>query len=269
MFAAAVAVVAESAVCVSAVALNGILGHIDLIMHFLELKNIEKSFGATPVLNGISLGLAAHHTLAVLGRSGCGKTTLLKIIAGLLDGVGQVVLGKIDISHLPPQQRGIVYLYQEPLLFPHLNVFENVAFGLRLRKIPNADIQNRTDAMLVSLGLAEHARKMPTALSGGQKQRVSFGRALIIQPKLLLLDEPFGALDVETRAQMQQLYKQVAAEQGITSIFVTHDLKEALLMGDRWGFMENGSLHIFNSLEAFSDDLRTGVRSEIDFWKKL
>jgi ABC-type Fe3+/spermidine/putrescine transport system ATPase subunit len=238
-------------------------------MPFLAIKNIEKSFGSVPVLRGISFELEARQTLAVLGRSGCGKTTLLKIVAGLLGGGGQVFLEKTDLTPLPPQQRGIVYLYQESLLFPHLNVFENVAFGLRLRHLPKADIQNRTERMLVDLGLAEHARKMPDALSGGQKQRAAFGRALIVQPKLLLLDEPFGALDVETRAQMQQLYKRVATEQGITSVFVTHDLKESLLMGDRWGYMEEGNLQVFNTLEAFSNDPRTGVKNEIAFWKKL
>lgn len=237
-------------------------------MYFLELKNVKKNFGAARVLNDLSFGLEARQTLAVLGRSGCGKTTLLKVIAGLLDGEGEILLEKSDISHWPPQQRGIVYIYQEPLLFPHLNVFENVAFGLRLRKNPTEEVKTRTDAMLMDLGLADHAQKMPTELSGGQKQRVAFGRALIIQPKLLLLDEPFGALDVETRGQMQQLYQQVAAAQGITSIFVTHDLKESLLMGNRWGYMENGHLDIFDHVEAFSSDPRTGVRSEIDFWKK-
>lgn len=238
-------------------------------MHFLTVKNIEKSFGATPVLNGICFDLEAHRTLAVLGRSGCGKTTLLKIIAGLLEGNGQVILESKDLSQSTPQERAIVYLYQESLLFPHLNVFENVAFGLRLRKLPSAEIKNRTEAMLVDLGLIEHAHKMPTALSGGQKQRVAFGRALIIEPKLLLLDEPFGALDVETRTQMQQLYKRIATAKGITALFVTHDLKEALLMGDRWGFMENGYLDLFETLEDFSKDPRTGVRSEIEFWKNL
>lgn len=238
-------------------------------MTFLTVKNIEKSFGTVPVLRDISFKLEAQQTLAVLGRSGCGKTTLLKIVAGLLEGGGQVFWGKTEITHLPPQRRGIVYLYQEALLFPHLNVFENVAFGLRLRHLPKADIKNRVEQMLVDLGLAEHARKMPDTLSGGQKQRVAFGRALVVEPKLLLLDEPFGALDVETRAQMQQFYKQVAARQGITSVFVTHDLKEALLMGTRWGFMEGGNLQIFNTIAEFSDDLRTGVRNEIEFWKKL
>lgn len=238
-------------------------------MPFLDLQNIGKSFGKVSVLNHISFGLEARQTLAVLGRSGCGKTTLLKIIAGLLDGTGKVFLDQTDVSEWSPQSRGIVYLYQESLLFPHLNVFENVAFGLRLRKLPENEVKNRSEAMLVDLGLAEHAGKMPQALSGGQKQRVAFGRALIVQPRLLLLDEPFGALDVETRAQMQQLYQQVAVQQGITSVFVTHDLKEALLMGNRWGYMDKGQLDIFDTVESFSTDPRTGVHSEINFWKNL
>lgn len=237
--------------------------------NFLEVKSIQKSFGVTPVLNGISFGLVQHQTLAVLGRSGCGKTTLLKIIAGLLETDGQVILQNQDITRQPPRQRSIVYLYQEALLFPHLNVFENVAFGLRLRKLPDSDIQNRTDSMLVDLGLTDHARKMPTELSGGQKQRAAFGRALIVQPQILLLDEPFGALDVETRGAMQMLFKRIAAEQGITSIFVTHDLKEAVLMGDRLGYMESGKLFIFNNLKEFSEDERTGMQDEIQFWKNL
>ena len=236
---------------------------------FLNIEKIEKSFGSTPVLQNISFGLEEHQTLAVLGRSGCGKTTLLKIIAGLLDAKGRIVLGDREMNALPPQQRGIVYLYQESLLFPHLNVFENVAFGLRLRKVPETSIRQRVNALLEDLGLVGHEQKMPTALSGGQKQRVAFGRALIIQPKLLLLDEPFGALDVETRGAMQTLFKKIASEQGITTLFVTHDLKEAVLMGDRLGYMENGRLEIFDSLAAFIADERTGMRQEIEFWQKL
>jgi len=238
-------------------------------MNFLEIKNIQKSFAETTVLKGISFGLAAHQTLAVLGRSGCGKTTLLKIIAGLLEGSGQVFLDSNDFSNYTPQKRGIVYLYQESLLFPHLSVFENVAFGLKLRNLPTDEIKIRTEGMLLDLGLGDQLKKMPHTLSGGQKQRVAFGRALIVQPKLLLLDEPFGALDVETRGQMQEFFKRVALEMDITSIFVTHDLKEALLMGDQWGYMENGSLEIFNTVDDFCNDLRTGVRTEIDFWTKF
>src|SRR5262249_13796668 len=153
-------------------------------------------------------------------RSGCGKTTLLKIIAGLLDpDSGAVFLQETNINGVPAHKRNIVYLYQEALLFPHLNVFENIAFGLRLRKMPEAIIHNRTMEMIRSLELEEQREKMPHLLSGGQKQRVSFGRALIINPLLLLLDEPFGNLDVGTRAGMQEFFRTVAQKFKITSIF--------------------------------------------------
>ncbi|MCB9355331.1 MAG: ABC transporter ATP-binding protein [Lewinellaceae bacterium] len=236
---------------------------------FLDVQHITKTFEGDTVLSEVSFGLEKGRTLAILGRSGCGKTTLLKIMAGLLEGQGRVELDGRDISALPPRLRGVVYLYQEPLLFPHLNAFENVAFGLRLQRLPEPEIRRRVEAMLEALELAEHAKKMPPALSGGQKQRVSFGRALIVQPQLLLLDEPFGALDVETRASMQQLFKRIAGEQGITSIFVTHDLKEAVLTGDRLAYMERGRLHIFDNLSDFTADPRTGMGQEIEFWKKI
>jgi ABC-type Fe3+/spermidine/putrescine transport system ATPase subunit len=236
---------------------------------WFRAEKIEKTYGKTAILKDISFGMAAGQTLAILGKSGCGKTTLLKIIAGLIPASGHVYVGEEDISEKIPQQRGIVYLYQEALLFPHLNVFENVAFGLRLQGVANAVVQAQVTALLHELGLDEHAQKMPQQLSGGQKQRVAFGRALIIKPRLLLLDEPFGALDSDTRGSMQQFFRQSVRQQGISSIFVTHDLKEALLLGDCWGYMDQGKLEIFNTVEKFSQDTRTGIRHEIDFWKNL
>jgi heme ABC exporter ATP-binding subunit CcmA len=231
--------------------------------------DIKKSYGETAILKGISFDLAAGQTLAILGRSGCGKTTLLKVLAGLLPGSGQVWVGEENISEKTPQQRGIVYLYQEALLFPHLNVFENVAFGLRLRGTAHDAVQREVTSLLEQLGLADHAQKMPEQLSGGQKQRAAFGRALIVKPRLLLLDEPFGALDADTRSNMQQFYRQRIQQQGISAIFVTHDLKEALLLGDRWGYMEQGKLDVFDTVAAFSEDARTGVGPEIAFWRDL
>ncbi len=241
----------------------------DLMQKMLDIHHLRKSFGTTTVLHDITFTLEAHQTLAVLGRSGCGKTTLLKIIAGLLDGEGAIHLHGADITNQSPQQRGVVYLYQEALLFPHLDVFENIAFGLRLRRESAANVRERTGQMLENLDLTAHIHKMPTELSGGQKQRVAFGRALIIQPKLLLLDEPFGALDVETRTNMQGVFKRIAAAQGITAIFVTHDLKEAVLMGDRLGYMHNGQLEIYPNQAAFVQDERTGMQQEIVFWKNI
>src|ERR1700704_2850707 len=192
------------------------------------MHGISKAFGAEPVLADVSLAVDHHETVSVLGRSGSGKTTLLKIVAGLETADrGELRLDGRRLDGVPPQARGVVYLYQEPLLFPHLDVWENVAFGLRLRGVGGEELARRVQEMIASLELEDHARKRPHQLSGGQRQRVSFGRALIIQPALLLLDEPFGNLDAETRTGMQALFKRVAAAYRITSLFVTHDLKEA------------------------------------------
>jgi ABC-type Fe3+/spermidine/putrescine transport system ATPase subunit len=222
------------------------------------------------VLRGISLQLAQHEVLSVLGRSGSGKTTLLKILAGLEQAdQGELLLHEANISRWSPQQRNIVYLYQESLLFPHLDAFENIAFGLRLRGLAQREIKQRVKRMLAQLELEAQAHKPPHQLSGGQRQRVAFGRALIIEPPLLLLDEPFGALDLETRANMQGLFKRVAGELGLTAIFVTHDLKEAILMGDRLGYMRAGQLDLYPDVQAFIDDPRTEAAGEIAFWRDL
>jgi ABC-type Fe3+/spermidine/putrescine transport system ATPase subunit len=236
----------------------------------IEVRHISRAFSGTPVLTDLSFDLPTGQTLAVLGRSGCGKTTLLKIIAGLLAAdSGSIHIGGRNVEHEPPQQRGAVYLYQEPLLFPHLTVFENVAFGLRLRHETASNVRERTSRMLEHLDLSAHAGKKSGELSGGQRQRAAFGRALIINPSVLLLDEPFGNLDVETRAEMQLLFKKIAAEYHITAVFVTHDLKEAVRMGDRLSLLENGRLQVFEHLDAFIRDPRTGMQAEINFWNTL
>lgn len=237
---------------------------------FLELQHIAKKYKNKQVLNDVNLNLEAHQTLSILGKSGCGKSTLLKIISGIdeLDE-GEVILNGKTISHVKSNERNIVYLFQEPLLFPNLNVFENIAFGLRIRKMASTDIKLKVEEMLSSLELKEHSQKMPHQISGGQKQRVAFGRALIINPPLILLDEPFSSLDVETRANMQQLYKTIAKKFDITALFVTHDLKEALLMGDKISYMDNGVLEIFESKHDFINADKTGVKNEIDFWNNL
>ena len=236
----------------------------------LSVENIKKSFGERTILQSISFGLQQHHTLGILGKSGCGKSTLLKIIAGLeAADSGTVALQEKPINALAAHLRGVIYLFQEPLLFPHLNVSENIAFGLKVRKLPTSDIKNKLAQTLLNLELEAHAKKMPHQISGGQKQRVAFGRALILNPPLLLLDEPFSSLDVETRANMQALYKRIAAEYDITALFVTHDLKEALTMGDQIAYMENGILEVYPSKTAFINDEKTGVRGERDFWSNL
>jgi putrescine transport system ATP-binding protein len=242
----------------------------DIPTMMLNVENLSKSYGTEPVLRNLSFTLGAHRMMSVLGRSGSGKTTLLRILAGLEQAdSGTVELGRAVLDELPAHRRNIVYLYQEPLLFPHLDAFENIAFGLRLRKYPAADIRRKTLEMLDLLELEGQAGKMPGQLSGGQRQRIAFGRALIIEPRVLLLDEPFAALDPDTRTTMQQLLKRMVGTAGITSVFVTHDRKEALLLGDEIALMQDGALHKYTSKADFVRDPRTGVGEELAFWTGL
>jgi ABC-type sugar transport system ATPase subunit len=236
----------------------------------LTVTSLAKSFGPTPVLNNISVELPAGEILAVLGRSGCGKTTLLKILAGLeTPDTGDVLMDGASVLAVPPERRQVVYLYQEPLLFPHLNVFENVAFGLRIRHVDNATVTQQVGEMLADLELSDQANKQPNQLSGGQRQRVSFGRALIIRPRLLLLDEPFGNLDAQTRATMQELFGRVAKQYAMTALFVTHDTREALTVGTRFGYLDRGVMTTYAAVGDFVADPRTGVHTELAFWESV
>ena len=233
----------------------------------ITLSNIGKQFGAERVLNDVNLTLESGHTLAVLGASGSGKTTLLKVIAGLHSTYnGSICVDGTPIDDRSPQERGVVYLYQEALLFPHLTARENVAFGRELRGTPDPDA---VSTMLSDIGLTAHADKYPAQLSGGQQQRVAFGRAVMADPHILLLDEPFASLDLDTRAEMQQLFVRLSAARSITTLFVTHDAKEALRVGDRFAHMRNGTLHSYESRQAFIGDASSGVQSELDFWAQI
>ncbi len=237
---------------------------------FLRIKNVSKFYKEEEVIENLSFNLEVHKTLSILGQSGCGKTTMLKIIGGLENAdQGEILLNGQDIANLSPEKRGIVYLYQEDLLFPHLNVFENIAFGLRIKKFPKEEIEKKVKEIIQCIELDAQTYKMPHQLSGGQRQRVSFGRAIITNPRLLLLDEPFGSLDSNTRKRMQVLFKKVSSEFKITSLFVTHDLKEAILMGDEIAYMQNGKLKVYDNKDAFIQDPETGVGEEIGFWKTL
>lgn len=236
----------------------------------IEVKNVSKSFGGEHVLKDVQFEHPRRQTLSILGESGSGKSTLLKIIAGLVSGYdGQILLDGTAVDHLKPRDRGAVYLYQEPLLFPHLTVEGNIAFGLEIKGESPDTIERETERMIGQLKLNGQSQKYPHQLSGGQKQRVAFGRAFIIHPKILLLDEPFASLDPGTRQKMQVLFKEIAEKEKITSLFVTHDLKEALMTGDRFGMMINGKLKVYENREAFIEDSGTGVKEEIKFWKNL
>lgn len=239
-------------------------------MAFLEATSITKQYGNQLVLDQLDFSLEKKQILAVLGRSGCGKTTLLKILAGLVTpDRGSVRVEGQPIQERPLPERGALYLYQEALLFPHLTVEENLGYGLKVRKQPKPQIAQQTERMLYDLELSAHARQLPSQLSGGQRQRVALGRALLVQPRLLLLDEPFGALDAETRSNMQLFFKKIAQHYQITAIFVTHDLKEAVTMGQQWALMEKGQLTHYQQLKDFSKDPKTGLQQEIAFWKNI
>ena len=214
----------------------------------IEIKNIVKEFDGQRVLDGISLGIYENEFVTLLGPSGCGKTTLLRIIAGFLDAdAGQVIFDGADISGLPPYKREVNTVFQKYALFPHLNVYDNVAFGLHLKKEPKDIIEQKVSRMLRLVGLAGFEQRRINQMSGGQQQRVAIARALVNEPKVLLLDEPLGALDLKLRKDMQRELKKIQQEVGITFIFVTHDQEEALTMSDKIVVMKEGSIQQIGS----------------------
>ena len=214
----------------------------------IEIKNIVKDFDGQRVLNGISLDIHENEFVTLLGPSGCGKTTLLRIIAGFLDADdGQVLFDGKDISGLPPYKREVNTVFQKYALFPHLNVYDNIAFGLNLKKQPKDIIEQKVKRMLRLVGLSGFDKRRITQMSGGQQQRVAIARALVNEPKVLLLDEPLGALDLKLRKEMQRELKNIQQEVGITFIFVTHDQEEALTMSDTIVVMKGGNIEQIGS----------------------
>lgn len=209
----------------------------------LQLRQIRKSFDNTEVLKGIDLEVAQGEFITLLGASGCGKTTTLRIIAGLeLPGAGQVILEGQDITNREPNKRDVNTVFQNYALFPHMNVSDNIGYGLKIRKVPKAEIAERVEQALRLVQLEEYGKRMPDQLSGGQKQRIAIARAVINEPKVLLLDEPLGALDLKLRRQMQLELKRLQKQLGITFIYITHDQEEAINMSDRIGVMHEGIL---------------------------
>lgn len=209
----------------------------------LQLQQIRKSFADTEVLKGIDLEAGQGEFITLLGASGCGKTTTLRIIAGLeLPDSGQVILEGHDITNWEPNRRDVNTVFQNYALFPHMNVADNVGYGLKIRKVPKAQIAERVERALRLVQLEEYGKRMPDQLSGGQKQRIAIARAVINEPKVLLLDEPLGALDLKLRRQMQLELKRLQKQLGITFIYITHDQEEAINMSDRIGVMHEGVL---------------------------
>lgn len=209
----------------------------------IRIQDVCKLYGTTRVVNRVSLEVAEGEFFVLLGPSGSGKSTLLRLIAGLapLDG-GRIFLDDRDVSLLPPQQRGVGFVFQNYALFKHMSVFENVEYGLRIRHMPRAERHRRVDEMLDLVGLTGFERRRPGQLSGGQQQRVALARALAFKPSVLLLDEPFGALDARIRLELRHSVRRIQQEIGITAVFVTHDQEEAFAMGDRIGVMHDGEL---------------------------
>jgi spermidine/putrescine transport system ATP-binding protein len=209
----------------------------------LLVKNIDKSFGDVQALKNVSLDVSEGEFFTLLGPSGCGKTTLLRIVAGLeLPDNGQVILGSEDITSLPATKRHVNTVFQSYALFPHLSIFENIAFGLRSRKIPQNEVENRVNRRMEMLALEAMADRYPHQLSGGQQQRVALARALVNEPEVLLLDEPMSALDAKLRAQVQVELRRLQRQLRQTFILVTHDQAEALVVSDRIAVMNDGEI---------------------------
>lgn len=204
---------------------------------------MTKRYGETTAIDGVSFGVPAKRLVTLLGPSGCGKTTLLRLVAGFAaPDAGDVLLGGEVITHVPPNQRQIGMVFQNYALFPHMTVEKNVSFGLRMRHAPASLVAGRTEETLDLVGLRDLRDRYPHQLSGGQQQRAALARALAIQPRVLLLDEPFGALDRKLRLQMQVDVKKIIRQLGITTVFVTHDQEEAFTMSDLIAVMNGGRI---------------------------
>ena len=207
----------------------------------VEIRDIFKRFGRVTAVDGFSLTVGRGEFVSLLGPSGCGKTTLLRLIAGLLRAdSGEVVIDGQDMSDVPPNKRDIGLVFQNYALFPHMNVYENLAFGLRMRKMGKSEIRERVTRALELIGLPEVEDRTPQQMSGGQQQRVALARALVIEPRLLLLDEPLSNLDAKLREGMRFEILRIQRQLGITSIYVTHDQEEALTLSDRVVVMNEG-----------------------------
>ncbi|WP_300382921.1 spermidine/putrescine ABC transporter ATP-binding protein [Clostridium sp.] len=218
--------------------------------NIIELKGISKAFENNCVLDNLNVSIRRNEFLTLLGPSGCGKTTTLRIIAGFEEAdKGEILFNGNNISKLPPYKRQVNTVFQKYALFPHMNVFENIAFGLKIKKLPKDEIKSKVLDMLKLVSLEGYEKRNIESLSGGQQQRVAIARALVNEPEILLLDEPLGALDLKLRKEMQVELKRIQQRLGITFIFVTHDQEEALTMSDTIIVMNKGKIQQMGSPE--------------------
>ena len=232
--------------------------------HFIELSGVTRSFGELAAVSDLSLSLRHGEFFSLLGPSGCGKTTTLRMIAGFeRPNSGAIRITGEDMVNVPPHRRPVNTVFQSYALFSHLNVFDNVAFGLRERRFPRAEIERRVREALALVRLPGYEHRRPRALSGGEQQRVALARAIINEPQLLLLDEPLGALDLKLRRAMQLELKSLQQRLGMTFLYVTHDQEEALTMSDRVGVMSKGKLVQVGTPEQVYD--RPATRYVADF----
>ncbi len=235
------------------------------------MEGLSRRYGQVVALDRLDLTVRPGELVVLLGPSGCGKTTTLRLLAGLEDAdAGQINVGGRDITHLPANKRDMGMVFQAYSLFPHMTVLENVAFGLRLRRIGRAARMRRARQMLDLVGLSQQADRYAHQISGGQQQRVALARALAIEPQVLLLDEPLSALDAKVRAQLRDEIRRIQLEVGITTLFVTHDQEEALAIADRVGVMRDGHLEQLGSpLEVYSRPATSFVAEFVGLTNRL
>ncbi len=259
----------------------------------VEIIRVSRSFGKVKALDDVTLSIHRGEFFSLLGPSGCGKTTLLRVVAGLeLPDHGELRLSGREATGIPAHQRPVNTVFQSYALFPHLNVWENVAFGLRMKRTAGAEIKRRVQRIMESVQIAELATRRPSQLSGGQKQRVALARAIVNEPEVLLLDEPLGALDLKLRKQLQRELHELQRRLGLTFIYVTHDQDEALVMSDRIAVMNGGkieqigsgmdlyehpknrfvaefvgSCNLLSGVVAENDATRTVVRTAAGLWR--
>lgn len=238
----------------------------------LSVKGLNVSYGKNHILKDINLEIESGEFVSILGKSGCGKTTLIKSIAGLLEtDNGDINIFDKNVAGLPPEKRQTVIVFQDLRLFPHMNVEDNIAFAMKLKKMDKAVIKEKVDRLLAQVRLSGYEKRKVSRLSGGQMQRVALARALGAEPKLLLLDEPFASLDEDLRKEMGELVRRLHRENGITTVMITHDKEEAMELSDRLALMEEGRILAIDSPERLYNspkDIKTAaILGDVNFFK--